>query len=1693
MNTIIGKMHLVLTIVLLIQITKAQVFTCEQSDLNSNWINLGPFDDEQSHLARVTALYVDPVNSNKITIGTRGSGMWQTTNGGSNWVNLFSYELPSVGVNEIVEADVFVEGPSYSTTALYGYGYFGSILNRYDLGIVFFDPFNGKWELEPKANYPSGFSFQFNKNELTTCIEYRPDNDEIWVGNREKIYVRNTYSHYTSPTENYYTWNENAVLDYSILDPMSLGVEVWDIDFATGNPNYAVVGPHEGSQSLFVFTNNANSISPTWSSITSMPEIVPAPHEQIFATIISYFVNTSKFYSIIRYKTKDLIENEFTYDNSYLCEYQIIGGIPTMVHYFPIDTYPANEWVDLHVLASNPNKFVVGINQRQLNVGIIPAINGLTIPIEPVTYYPECDKDFSNTHGDIRVVRMKYNSELNTDEIYIGTDGGISFCPIADNLVMGVENDDIWQNLNGDGLSIADFESIETTEMAPYKILGIAGDGNSWIFNDKPEVEEPHPFGSICDAYKAAISNVVPYNGVVSYNGTGWAIGEGFIPITFNTYDMNSGARLNTSRPQVPRGDVSDADEDRGKYMMPLMPFEFKTFNNIEKFYAGTNEVYSNLNAFQSPTDQSNWLKLSEVSIYNLTQVNPLAITGSPISTMASYADPINSAKTHIYFATYKNRSADDLIKMVYCTYLEGDPNPYTAVNITPGHDGGDLPTTNQLDKAFITGLAIDFNNENVNNSEIWVSFGSNTLNEWGAGTHPEALWYVMDETNQSRTGKVYYSPDNGSTWFDKSEGLPNYPVIDLEYWKGSDDVIFAATGVGIYVWNKGLETWECFNTNLPLASAGDIEINYCTKTLRTCLYGYGVWETPLPDIKVESPSAYQPIEIYNDETWQYSQDAYTDIIIKPGATLTVQNCEIRMPKDGKIIVENGGKLVLDGATITNYCDFWDGIEVWGKGNSVPHPALEDVFTGEYPINDSDHGVVFLTNNAKIESAEVAITTYNSAYPTTSTFYGGIIVARYSEFHNNITSIDIRPFDVSPSNTDDDNINEFYMCKFSKDEQMPCDIYASSDVFLDDVDGVLFHACKFENTFSSCTDFNFPIGINSTNATYTVESDCNFAGEEGCEVNETYFSGYYRGVYASNSAARPRAIIIDDVHFINNERSILLSAVTQSEIFRNYFEIPDFSSKTGYGLYLEGCLNYHVEGNYFTSLGTLTSNSHFCSGILVENNHNIATQIYRNTFENIEIGIRSQGNNSKLQLRCNDFISPIHDYNIIVTSGTLGNQGICNATITQPAGNIFSFNGETESDFRIVPSGVTLNYRHHTESDYIPIDYTTTNINLHNCGVSGGDDCVSTLPGGIGGEGRMSTIEATGYQEAIDLELSKIDGGNTEGFIADIQGGVSPTEVKYLLDEASPYISNEVLVTMLAAEPLGTSEILDVMNNNYPISDTVATTLEVSNYNVPSPVIEALNEDIINNHLNVSAMTDLLATVSILETKREYAIMQSFNDLIKESKIDSALSIIDEEAGDWAQQLEIQFLSAASNYIDAEAALSNYTRFDETGENFITLYSVLIGLDSSGRTVSEITEVEESTLRSIANKETPSGIAAQNILDAVFQEKYPEVIDEIPELMVRLADFDINTTNQGFKIYPNPVDNILYIEITNWDEKINYWANIYDMKGIKVATYDLRKDYKLSWIETEKILTGIYLIEVYSGNQILGTQKIIFE
>ena len=67
------------------------------SPLLNNWTEIGPFSlpngQTQTGAAavdgRVTAIAVDPTNSNNIYLGTAQGGVWRSTNGGTTWVSIF--------------------------------------------------------------------------------------------------------------------------------------------------------------------------------------------------------------------------------------------------------------------------------------------------------------------------------------------------------------------------------------------------------------------------------------------------------------------------------------------------------------------------------------------------------------------------------------------------------------------------------------------------------------------------------------------------------------------------------------------------------------------------------------------------------------------------------------------------------------------------------------------------------------------------------------------------------------------------------------------------------------------------------------------------------------------------------------------------------------------------------------------------------------------------------------------------------------------------------------------------------------------------------------------------------------------------------------------------------------------------------------------------------------------------------------------------------------------------------------------------------------------------------------------------------------------------------------------------------------------------------------------------------------------
>lgn len=135
-------------IVFLLYISKptllfTQEISCNPAFLTSDWQCLGPYEYDASRMGKVMSIWADPQNINTLYAGTSSSGLWKTTDAGLNWANVFSYQLAGVGVQEIEQAEVFLEGPSYTVNALYGSTMFeGSNMSRFGLGLIYFDPFD---------------------------------------------------------------------------------------------------------------------------------------------------------------------------------------------------------------------------------------------------------------------------------------------------------------------------------------------------------------------------------------------------------------------------------------------------------------------------------------------------------------------------------------------------------------------------------------------------------------------------------------------------------------------------------------------------------------------------------------------------------------------------------------------------------------------------------------------------------------------------------------------------------------------------------------------------------------------------------------------------------------------------------------------------------------------------------------------------------------------------------------------------------------------------------------------------------------------------------------------------------------------------------------------------------------------------------------------------------------------------------------------------------------------------------------------------------------------------------------------------------------------------------------------------------------------------------------------------------------
>jgi Secretion system C-terminal sorting domain/Right handed beta helix region len=205
-------------------------------------------------------------------------------------------------------------------------------------------------------------------------------------------------------------------------------------------------------------------------------------------------------------------------------------------------------------------------------------------------------------------------------------------------------------------------------------------------------------------------------------------------------------------------------------------------------------------------------------------------------------------------------------------------------------------------------------------------------------------------------------------------------------------------------------------------------------------------------------------LEVNSNETWKMNTRVFGDIVVKNGATLII-TCQVHLSPNGKIVIERGGKLVLDGGLLTGDCsDKWRGI----------------IVEGDVPGNQLLSGKVVLKNDAIIEYAKDATSMFPSHLNWNNgqqlQFCGGEIEAENSTIRFCNRAVEFMKYGQG-------GIKDKSFFKKVKFENLKEGVTIWAD------DGVTFEGCEFSKIDKR--------GI--------LPYDCEVIVKDGCKFNEQPF------------------------------------------------------------------------------------------------------------------------------------------------------------------------------------------------------------------------------------------------------------------------------------------------------------------------------------------------------------------------------------------------------------------------------------------------------------------------------------------------------------------------------------------------------------------------------------------------------------
>lgn len=397
----------------------------------------------------------------------------------------------------------------------------------------------------------------------------------------------------------------------------------------------------------------------------------------------------------------------------------------------------------------------------------------------------------------------------------------------------------------------------------------------------------------------------------------------------------------------------------------------------------------------------------------------------------------------------------------------------------------------------------------------------------------------------------------------------------------------------------------------------------------------YGAGRVNAYQAVLNAQSMATTTDIINNTIYNTDKVMYGDIKVHTGSTLTI-TAKIRMACRGKIIVQPGAKLVIDGGEVTslNNTSLWKGIELWGNR--------------KMPVNAQYHGTLEMRNNAKVSYAINGVRNWSEEKYAQG---GGIIKVTDSKFINCRRAVELNDYplysywvDINAgvsncSFTNTEFIIDDLQCLYTNNNQDFNDPYQFTS--WQTKDGIVIKNCTFR---SLLTDDDITVSNRRGTAIHLAES--------GALVKENLFEGYTRGVTVTSVSGTPsHTVKIYSNTIKSNVLGILVAANANTDIRAN--RIPrmakfgpnvqhTYGGYSGVGIYLDQSSGTYIGCNNDIAYEESTENPTGMApwntyGIVFNQSGNGGNTVSTNKFAKLGRGIYTLGDNRNLNILNNTF------------------------------------------------------------------------------------------------------------------------------------------------------------------------------------------------------------------------------------------------------------------------------------------------------------------------------------------------------------------------------------------------------------------------------------------------------------------------